>query len=88
MPKIFTDSQQNLNVYIYTNDHDPAHVHVFLGTKRERKPDIKIAIGSETERPRIIMKHPSIANKDAVAALKLVAKHQEQFLEEWYKYHD
>jgi hypothetical protein len=34
------------------------------------------------------MKHPSIANKDAVAALKLVEKHQQQFLEEWYKYHD
>jgi hypothetical protein len=33
MPKIIEDSKNNLVVYIYTNDHIPAHVHVFKGKK-------------------------------------------------------
>lgn len=91
MPKIFpknSTNPQHLWVYVYTNDHEPAHVHVFCGRKRQRQqPDMKIAIGSETERPQLVEKHTSIAKKDAIAALKLVAEHQQEFLEEWHRIH-
>ncbi|HEY9705327.1 MAG TPA: DUF4160 domain-containing protein, partial [Allocoleopsis sp.] len=36
MPKILEDTQNNLIVYIYTNDHQPAHVHVLKGRKSEQ----------------------------------------------------
>ncbi|MGC9525682.1 MAG: DUF4160 domain-containing protein [Limnospira sp.] len=88
MSRIFKDSKTNLYVYIYTNDHQPARVHIFCNPKRSnRQPGIKISIGSETQRPTIVMKHPSITNKDAIAALKLVAEHQQEFLERWHEIH-
>ncbi|NEO83749.1 MAG: DUF4160 domain-containing protein [Spirulina sp. SIO3F2] len=89
MPKIFVDSQNNFSVYIYTNDHEPPHVHVFIGSKKSRnQADIKIALGSETEAPRLVAIDPSISNKNARKALILVAEHQEEFLAQWHKIHD
>ncbi|MGM0454580.1 MAG: hypothetical protein ACQERW_00245 [Cyanobacteriota bacterium] len=40
---------------MYTNDHQPAHVHVFPGRKGNQ-PDMKIAIGNEDQRPKLIQK--------------------------------
>ena len=34
MPKVLEDLENNLFVYIYTNDHVPAHVHIFKDIKK------------------------------------------------------
>jgi hypothetical protein len=89
MSNIF-ESQQNglITVYIYSDDHSPAHVHVFIGRKGSRgQADIKINLGSEDEAPRLVKAHPSISTKDLKKALKLVADHQELFLKEWNQIH-
>ena len=89
MPKILEDRKNNLTVYIYSNDHEPAHVHVFCGSKQSSKqPNMKIALGSETERPKLLMKDKVIENKDVIAALKLIAKNKQECLEKWRKIHD
>ena len=88
MPKIFEDQQHSLTVFIYTNDHVPAHVHVFLGRKSSRyQPGIKINLGSEDQAPSLITVDPSISNQNAIKALKLVAEHQELFLQKWNQIH-
>jgi hypothetical protein len=88
MPNIFEDRQNGLTVYIYTNDHVPAHVHVFVGRKGSRnQPGIKINLGSENQAPSLVTVHPSISNRDVINALKLVAEHQEIFLQEWNRIH-
>jgi hypothetical protein len=88
MPKILEDHQNNLTVYIYFDDHIPAHVYVFCGAKRSRNQlNMKIALGSETECPTLLIKAQSIQTKDVIAALKLVAKHQQELLEKWKEIH-
>ncbi|NMG57954.1 MULTISPECIES: DUF4160 domain-containing protein [Cyanophyceae] len=88
MPKIWTDTQQNFTVYIYFDDHEPAHVHIFRGSKRQREqPNVKIAIGDEFQRPWLITKPAQFSRKEAIAALKLVAEHQEEFLRRWHEIH-
>ena len=88
MPKILEDHQNNLTVYIYFDDHLPAHVHVFCGAKKSRNQlNIKISLGSETERPKLLIKNQIIQTKDVIAALKLVAKHQQELLEKWKEIH-
>jgi len=48
MPKVLEDRQNNLFMYIYTNDHIPAHVHIFKGRKNDNNQmEIKINIGTE-----------------------------------------
>lgn len=89
MPKIIEDQKTNLVVYIYTNDHEPAHVHVFRGRKTDtNKADIKIYIGSEEEAPELREAHPSLKTKDIVNAIKLVAENQEMLLERWQEIHE
>ena len=52
MPNVLSDSKTNLFIYIFMNDHDPAHVHVFKGRKTGfRKGYIKINIGSDKLAP-------------------------------------
>ncbi|MEM8638101.1 MAG: DUF4160 domain-containing protein [Cyanobacteria bacterium P01_G01_bin.54] len=76
MPKIFVDSQSNLSVYIHTDDHEPSHVHVFIGRKRSRnQANIKVALGSEIEAPYLISVHGKIGDKDVRKVLALVADH-------------
>ena len=88
MPRIFTDPKNGLTVYIYPNDHLPAHVHVFVGRKTSRnQPDIKINLGSEEQAPKLVSIDSSISDRDAINARKLVAEHQEEFLTKWYQYH-
>ena len=88
MPKVLEDLQNNLFVYIYTNDHTPAHVHIFKGRKNDaNQMEIKINIGSEEQAPSLVSVPDKIKNKDLIAALKLVAANQEALLNKWQEIH-
>lgn len=55
MPKVLEDRQNNLFIYIYTNDHIPAHVHIFKGRKNDKNQmEIKINIGTEKQAPSLV----------------------------------
>jgi hypothetical protein len=86
--KILEDTQENLFVYIYTQDHDPPHVHVFKGRKNKtNRRQAKINLGSETMPPETIKVHHRMDDKDADLAWELVAANQEMLLEKWYEIH-
>jgi hypothetical protein len=88
MPNVLSDAKNNLYVYIFTNDHDPAHVHIFKGRKSDRKGYIKVNIGSDREPPSLVtITDSDVRNKDIIRALNLVAEHQEYLLERWSEYH-
>ncbi len=88
MPKVLEDLQNNLFVYIYTNDHTPAHVHIFKGRKNDaNQMEIKINIGSEEQAPSLVSVPDKIKKKDLIAALKLVAANQEALLNKWQEIH-
>jgi hypothetical protein len=88
MSNIFEDRQNGLTVYIYTNDHIPAHVHVFPGRKGSRNQSgIKINLGSEDQAPSLVKIDRGISNRDIKNALRLVAENQEFFLQEWNRIH-
>ena len=88
MPKVIEDLDNNLFVYIYTNDHTPAHVHIFKGRKNDaNQMEIKINIGSEEQAPSLVAASDKIKNKDLIAALKLVAANQEALLNKWQEIH-
>jgi hypothetical protein len=88
MPKVLEDLQTNLFVYIYTNDHIPAHVHVFKGRKNDfNQKELKINIGNEEEPPSLVSVDVNLKNKDIVNALRLVALHQKMLLSKWQEIH-
>jgi len=88
MPKIIEDLENNLFVYIYTNDHIPAHVHIFKGRKNDiNQKEVKINIGSQSDRPSVVTASADMKNKDIIAALKLVAANQEMLLNKWQEIH-
>ena len=65
MPKVLEDRQNNLFMYIYTNDHIPAHVHIFKGRKNDNNQmEIKINIGTEKQAPSLVYAHDRIKDKD------------------------
>jgi hypothetical protein len=88
MPKVLEDRQNNLFVYIYTNDHIPAHVHIFKGRKNDKNQmEIKINIGTEKQAPSFVYAQDRIKEKDLVIALRLVADNQEMLLTKWQEIH-
>jgi Domain of unknown function (DUF4160) len=88
MPKVLEDIKNNLFVYIYTNDHEPAHVHIFKGRKNEtNQTETKIDIGGEEKRPSVVFADEKMSDKDIVEALKLVAANQEMLLNKWQEIH-
>jgi Domain of unknown function (DUF4160) len=88
MPKVLEDLQNNFFVYIYTNDHIPAHVHVFKGKKNDaNQMEIKINIGSEVQPPSLVSANDKMKKKDLIAAIKLVANNQEMLLSKWREIH-
>ena len=88
MPKVLEDRQNNLFVYIYTNDHIPAHVHIFKGRKNDKNQmEIKINIGTEKQAPSFVYAHDRIKEKDVVIDLRLVADNQEMLLTKWQEIH-
>ena len=87
--KVLTDLGRNLYVYIYTNDHTPAHVHIFRGRKNDtNRYEVKINIGNENEPPLVVKANPKMSNDDIRAAWELVADNQENLLEKWNQIHD
>ena len=88
MPKVLEDLQNNLFVYIYTNDHTPAHVHIFKGRKNDRnQKEIKINIGSEEKRPYLVSANKEMKDRDILDAIRLVAMNQEMLLSKWQEIH-
>lgn len=88
MAKVLEDRDNNLYFYIYSNDHSPAHVHVFKGKKNDSNiMEAKINIGKLGEKPKLVEANPKMRNKDIVAALNKVAINQEMLLIEWQKIH-
>ncbi|WP_268962084.1 DUF4160 domain-containing protein [Pseudanabaena sp. lw0831] len=85
---ILKDESQNLYLYIYTNDHIPAHVHVFKGRKNDtNRHSVKINIGNENEPPSIVKVDPDMRNEDIKVAWRLVAANQEILLKKWNEIH-
>lgn len=88
MAKILQDSKSNLFVYIYSDDHLPPHVHVFVGRKKSRSDkSIKISIGNDEIAPEILAAHPEIRNTDIKKAWELVADNQDKLLIKWKEIH-
>ncbi|BAU13039.1 hypothetical protein LEP3755_35750 [Leptolyngbya sp. NIES-3755] len=88
MSKVLEDRKNNLFIYIYSDDHLPPHVHVFVGRKKSRSDkDIKISIGNDAIAPEILAAHPKIKNTDIRKAWELVADHQDELLIKWEEIH-
>ena len=86
--KVLTDESQNLYLYIYTDDHTPAHVHVFKGRKNDgNRHNVKINIGNEDEPPSIVKADLDMRNVDIKAAWRLVSDNQETLLKKWNEIH-
>jgi hypothetical protein len=86
--KIIGDESQNLYLYIYTDDHTPAHVHVFKGRKNDgNRHNVKKSIGNEDEPPSIVKADSDMRNDDIKAAWRLVADNQEILLNKWNEIH-
>lgn len=89
MARVLTDRANNLFVYIYSDDHLPPHVHVFVGRKKSRgDKNIKISIGDDSNPPKLLQAHPDLKSADIRKAWQLVADNQDKLLIEWKKIHD
>ena len=78
MPTLFR--QDGFRVVIYTDDHEPPHVHVLKG-----ETEVKIDLGSETKPPTIVFSRGK--RSDAKQALALVIDRQTNLLEAWRTIH-
>lgn len=74
--------QNGFSVRIYTNDHEPAHVHVI-----KDKGEVKINLIGTEDKPTIV-KVWNMSNKDVVKAHALVMAHQTILIKSWEKIHD
>lgn len=72
--------EEGFEIRIYPNDHEPYNVHVFKAGGEAR-----IKIGGQDEDPDWISV-TNMSDKDAIKALKLVAKHQDQLNQKWQEY--
>lgn len=89
MANVLNDTETNLNVYIFPNDHSPAHVHVFVGPKKSRSSNsIKINIGKGDVQPEVVLVNPTVKRSDIKNALRLVMNNREKLLAEWQRTHD
>lgn len=68
-------------VVIYTDDHAPAHVHVFYG-----REELLVSLGSDTE-PVGVRTNRGMKPQRILKALRLVADHQALLLERWREIH-
>ena len=66
---------------IYTNDHPPAHVHVFRA-----EGEVVISLGDENTPPQV-RENVGMSRKDECKALMIVGDHQDEFLVEWRRIH-
>lgn len=65
-----------LRFQIYTNDHEPAHVHVFANGEAR----INIRTGE-------VISNRGMKRGDLATALRLVGERKDEFLKEWTKHH-
>lgn len=79
MPTIYR--QDGFEVIIYTNDHRPAHVHVF-----KAEGEVIIYLGSEAAPPRV-RTNIDMGRNDERRALIIVAENNAAFWEEWRRIH-
>lgn len=70
----------NFRFWIWSNDHDPPHVHAENGNG-----EVRILLGSPLKAPEI--DENSMSGRDARRAWRIVAERQEYFLDEWRKIH-
>ena len=73
--------QDGFLIRIYTNDHEPAHVHVIKGNG-----EVKINLIGTEDHPTIV-KVWNMSNKDVAKAHALVMEHQAQLVEVWEEIH-
>jgi hypothetical protein len=79
MPTIFR--RDGFVIMIYTNDHSPAHVHVF-----KADGEVVILLGNRQIPPQV-RENIGMSRRDERAALMLVGEQQELFRLEWKKIH-
>lgn len=85
---VLKDDQNNLFVYIHTNDQDPAHVHVHKGSKQDNiQHGAKIELGNENEPPSLKLADEDMKNKDIINSINLVRRNQEMLLKKWEEIH-
>ena len=73
----------NLRFVIFTDDHQPAHVHA-IGPDGEAK----IELGDATCAPALVWVRGALRNADVRRALNEVAAHQPALLEAWRRIHE
>ena len=66
---------------IYTDDHEPAHTHVFKAGKQ-----VIINLGNEQRRVSI-RENKGMKTLDVVKAAEIAAEHQAYLLERWREVH-
>ena len=72
--------QDGFRVVIYTDDHEPPHVHVLKG-----ETEVKIDLGSAMILPTVILLRGK--RNDARKALQIVTECQTELLEAWRTIH-
>jgi len=70
--------QEGFEVRIYTNDHEPPHVHVW-----KSGGVCTIALGSNDELPSFLRISRDVTRADARKAISIVEEYQQYLLERW-----
>ena len=73
--------QDGFEVMVFTNDHRPAHVHVF-----KAEGELVIHLGSRTKAPSV-RSNIGMSRADERRALVMVGEHQAELLHEWRRIH-
>ena len=83
MPEIW--AQQGLRFVVFTNDHEPAHVHVFAGRPGSGSASMRILLANRIVRPDRVPS--SWTDAQVRRALRIAAEQYDRFLEAWTAYH-
>ena len=75
MPTILR--QDGFEIMVFTNDHRPAHVHVFKAGS-----EVVIHLGTATAPPRVRI-NIGMTRADERRALSIVGEHQAELLVKW-----
>jgi hypothetical protein len=74
--------ERGLRFFFYSNEHDPAHVHV------ERDGlEAKINLIGADGAPELVSMDPKFRRPDVRLAMKIVTVNRDKFLERWIKIH-
>ena len=68
-------------IVIYSNDHEPAHVHVWAA-----EGEVRIQLGAKRASASIVSRHGASA-AEANAALRIVVEHWEELRKAWDRIH-